>query len=109
MKLHTSKFRPTYYVDHLTVANLHLPSISCLTTQYSVLNLWRKIKCILAKIWGHRGSNAGPLELQSTALPAELCPLCKRGIPSSRGPTVSQTSKLDGLSDTKLHFGVLSS
>ena len=27
--------------------------------------------------WGHRGSNAGPLDytLQSTALPAELCPL----------------------------------
>jgi hypothetical protein len=27
------------------------------------------------KKWGHRGSNAGPLELQSTALPTELCPL----------------------------------
>ncbi len=26
------------------------------------------------KKWGHRGSNAGPLDLQSTALPAELCP-----------------------------------
>ena len=26
------------------------------------------------KKWGHRGSNAGPLELQSTALPTELCP-----------------------------------
>lgn len=38
-----------------------------LTRQVSLAMRWSKKK------WRHRGSNAGPLDLQSNALPTELC------------------------------------